>query len=176
VSEAPIHEQPESTAMEKRHTKFGKLFGSGPAGLLVSIILLFIAGWLNGQIGLPSLSDNRFLLNSIFAVSIFLTLFIIVWSVRSLPTADRGNKLCTSGAFRYVRHPLYAAFLSVFDFGLAVYLNSYIFILWAVLLHPIWHFLIQNEERLMIDIFGESYLEYQKNTGRFFPRLKILSG
>jgi protein-S-isoprenylcysteine O-methyltransferase Ste14 len=171
-----MHEQPEYTAMEKRHTEFGRLFGSGPIGLLVSIILFFIAGWLNGRINLPSLSDNRFLLNSIFTVSIFLTLFIFVWSLKSLPTTDRGNKLCTSGAFRYVRHPLYAAFLSVFNFGLAIYLNSGIFVIWAVLLHPIWHYLIQNEERLMIDIFGDEYVAYQKKKGRFFPRLKILSG
>ncbi len=110
-------------------------------------------------------------MNSIFAVSILLTLFIIVWSVRSLPTADRGNKLCTSGAFRYVRHPLYAAFLSVFNFGLAVYLSNFIFIIWAVLLHPIWHYIIKYEERLMVDIFGDEYVVYQKKTGRFFPGL-----
>jgi protein-S-isoprenylcysteine O-methyltransferase Ste14 len=97
---------------------------------------------------------------------------MIVWSVTSLPTTDRGNKLCIAGAFRYVRHPLYAAFLSIFNFGLAVYLNSYIFVLWAVLLHPIWHYVVRYEERLMINVFGEEYFEYQKKTGRFFPRLR----
>lgn len=105
-----------------------------------------------------------------------MTLVIIVWSFRSLPTADRGNKLCTSGAFKYVRHPLYAAFLSVFDFGFAIYLNGYIFVLWAVLLHPIWHYLVKYEERTMIDTFGEAYLEYQERTGRFLPKLMINGG
>jgi protein-S-isoprenylcysteine O-methyltransferase Ste14 len=120
---------------------------------------------------LPPLSHNQLLLNSVFLVSILMTLVIIVWGVKSLPTADRGNKLCTTGAYKYVRHPLYAAFLSIFDFGLAIYLNSYIFVLWALLLHPVWHYVVRYEERLMVDVFGEEYLEYQKKTGRFLPRM-----
>jgi protein-S-isoprenylcysteine O-methyltransferase Ste14 len=162
--------------MEKKPTNFSRIFGIGPVGLLISLVLLFIAIWINKQIDLPPLSNNQFLLNSIFFVSVLITLAIIVWSVKSLPAADRGNKLCTSGAFKYVRHPLYAAFLSVFDFGLAIYLNSYIFIFWAVLLHPIWHYLVKYEERSMINIFGEAYLEYQKKTGRFLPKLMTTRG
>ncbi len=158
--------------MEKKSTRFSKIFGSGPIGSLISLVLLFITSWLNKRINLPPISNNQSLLNSIFLVSGLITLVIIVWSVKSLHPTDRGKKLCTTGAFRYVRHPLYAAFLSVFNFGLAVYLNSYIFVFWAVLVHPIWHYLIRYEERLMIDTFGETYKEYQKKTGRFLPRLR----
>ena len=152
-------------------TSFNKFFGSGPVGFLVSLLLLFIARWLDLQIDLPPLSNNEFLLKTIFLVSGLVTLFIIIWSLKSLPVAKRGNKLCTTGAFKYVRHPFYAAFLTVFSFGLAIYLNSYIYIVWAVLLHPIWAYLVRPEEQLMIDLFGEAYLEYKKKTGRFVPRL-----
>jgi len=158
--------------MNKEPTNLSKIFGSGPVGLLISFILFFIANWLNKRINPPPLSNNQFVLNSVFFISILMTLVMIVWSVKSLPTTDRGNKLCITGAFKYVRHPLYAAFLSIFNFGLAVYLNSYIFILWAVLLHPIWHYVVRYEERLMVNVFGEAYFEYQKKTGRFLPRLK----
>jgi len=158
--------------MNKQPTRLSKIFGSGPFGLLISIILFFIANWLNKRINLPPLSDNQFILNSVFFISILMTLVMIVWSIKSLPAIDRGNKLCIIGAFKYVRHPLYAAFLSIFDFGLAAYLNSYIFVLWAVLLHPIWHYVVIYEERLMVDVFGEAYLEYQKKTGRFLPRFR----
>ncbi|MDD5427614.1 MAG: isoprenylcysteine carboxylmethyltransferase family protein [Candidatus Omnitrophica bacterium] len=158
--------------MNKQPARLGKVFGSGPVGLSISLVLFFIASWLNKQINPPPLSNNQSLLNLIFIISILMTLAVIVWSVKSLPASERGNKLCVTGAFKYVRHPLYAAFLSIFDFGLAIYLNSYIFILWAVLLHPICHYVVRYEERLMIDIFGEAYLDYQKKTGRFFPRLR----
>jgi protein-S-isoprenylcysteine O-methyltransferase Ste14 len=157
--------------MSTHPSRFSKIFGSGPVGLSISLMLFFIAYWVNERIVLPPLSNSQPLLNSLFVVSILMTLAMIVWSVKSLPAAERGNKLSTQGAFRYVRHPLYAAFLSIFDFGLAIYLNSYIFILWAILLHPVWHYVVRYEEKLMVEIFGQSYVEYQRRTGRFFPRL-----
>lgn len=156
-------------------TSFNKIFGSGPVGFSVSLLLLYVARWLNLRIDLPPISNNELLLKTIFLVSGLVTLVIIIWSLKSLPVAKRGNRLCTTGAFKYVRHPLYAAFLSVFSFGLAIYLNSYIYILWAVLLHPIWAFLVRPEEKLMIDVFGEAYLDYEKKTGRFVPRLTTKS-
>ncbi len=157
--------------MEKNPTKFRKIFGSGPVALFISIVLFLVAIWLNRRINLPPISNNRLFLKSVFLVSIFITLGMITWSVKSLPAADRGNKLHTAGAFKYFRHPLYAAFLSVFNFGLAIFLNSYIFVVWAALLHSVWHFMVRDEERMMVDIFGQAYLDYQMRTGRFFPKL-----
>ena len=158
--------------MAKRSRNFSKVFGSGPVGFLLSLVLLSVAGWLNQAINPPPISNNQVLLDAIFSISILATLMIIGWSVRSLPREDRGNKLCTTGPFKYVRHPLYAAYLSVFSFGLAIYLNSYIYVLWAVLLHPIWHYLVRTEEQQLLAVFGQAYLEYQKTTGRFFPKLR----
>jgi protein-S-isoprenylcysteine O-methyltransferase Ste14 len=158
--------------MENKSSKFSKLFGSGPLGLLISLLLLFAASWINKQIDLPPISENQSLLGAIFTLSIITTIALIIWSARSLRPADRGNKLCTSGPFKYVRHPLYAAYLSIFDFGLAIYLNSYTFILWAVLLHPLWHYLVKAEEGHMVEIFGDDYIEYQKTTGQFLPKLR----
>ena len=157
--------------MSTHPSTFSKIFGSGPAGLLISLVLFFIAYMLNEQIAPAPLIESQLILNSVFIIAVLMTLAIIIWSVRSLPASERGNKLSTRGAFKYVRHPLYAAFLSIFNFGLAVYLNSYVFIIWAILLHPVWHYIIRYEEKLMVDSFGQPYNEYQRRTGRFFPRL-----
>lgn len=152
-------------------TQFSKIFGCGPVGVTISLILLYLTNLLNRHFAIPPITNNRIILNTIFAVICLITVAMIVWSIKSLPAQDRGNKLCTSGAFRYMRHPLYAAFLSVFDFGLAVFLNSWLFIAWAALLHPIWYFLVSYEEKLMIDIFKDEYERYREKTGRFFPKI-----
>ncbi len=157
--------------MKKVFADFRKTFGSGPVGVVASLILLFIAFLVNRLFGIPQISNDQALLDTLFIASIVLTLVLIAWSLWSLPAAERGNRLVTSGAFRYVRHPLYAAFLSVFNFGLAIWLNSYVYLAWALLLHPVWHYLVQDEERMMVATFGNAYREYQKRTGRFFPRL-----
>ncbi|NIM49666.1 MAG: hypothetical protein GTO22_10510 [Gemmatimonadales bacterium] len=156
-------------------TRFAKIFGSGPIGLAISLILLLVAFWINKRIDPPPILDDQLVRSSILLLSILITMALVVWSLKSLPGRDRGNRLCTDGAFKYVRHPLYAAFLSVFNFGLAIYLNSYVFVLWAVILHPVWHYAIRYEERLMIEIFGNQYVEYQKKTGRFLPKLSFRS-
>ena len=156
--------------MNAHQSRWTKIFGSGPIGLLISVILFFVAYEIDKRMNPPRLIESQLILNAVFLLSLVATLSIIIWSVRSLPASERGNKLSTQGAFRYVRHPLYAAFLSIFNFGLAVHLNSYIYVLWAILLHPVWHWVIRYEERLMVDIFGEAYVEYQRTTGRFFPR------
>ena len=97
-----------------------------------------------------------------------------MWSVKSLPPAARGKDLVTTGPFRYLRHPLYAALLSCFNFGLAVILNNWIYIVWAVLLHGVWHWNIRSEEELMNQAFPKDYPEYCKVTGRFIPRISSL--
>ena len=160
--------------MGMKKTKFARLFGSGPLGTVISLILLIAAWRLNKLLDWPPISNNQFALLVIFIVSILISIALFVWSFKSLPASDRGNKLCTSGAFKYFRHPLYAAFLSSFNFGLAIYLNSYVYVLWAALLHPVWHFIIRREEKMMVDIFPGEYVEYQKKTGRFFPRWSSL--
>lgn len=156
--------------MSAHQSKWVKIFGSGPSGLLISLILFFVAHEIDKRMDPPRLIENQLILTAVFVVSLVATLSMIIWSVTSLPASERGNKLSTRGAFRYVRHPLYAAVLSIFNFGLAVHFNSYIYVLWAILLHPVWHWVIRYEERLMVDIFGETYVEYERTTGRFFPR------
>lgn len=151
--------------------RFGRVFGVGPLGLLISLMLLSVVGWLNEQLNLPPIATNKEILGAFFLIFCLVALAILFWGSKSLRQGERGNLLCTSGPYRFVRHPRYAAFLSIFNFGLAIYLNSYLFVLWAVLLHPIWHFLVGFEERRMIDTFGEAYIDYQKKTGRFFPKL-----
>jgi len=154
-----------------RICKFNKIFGVGPIGLVISVILLLTAFFLGNQVGLPKISEKRFALDIIFGASLLAAISLVWWSIESLPVSDRGKVLCTWGPFKYVRHPLYAAFLSILNFGFALFLNNYIFLVWAIILHPIWHYLVRYEENLMIDLFRDAYKEYQKRTGRFFPKL-----
>jgi len=96
---------------------------------------------------------------------------LVLWGVKSLPPSRRGKEVITTGAFRFFRHPLYAAFLSCFNFGLAVFLNNWIYVAWAFVVHILWHVNIVSEEKLMIREFPGRYEEYCKMTGRFVPRL-----
>jgi protein-S-isoprenylcysteine O-methyltransferase Ste14 len=153
-------------------TKLAKLLGAGPRGGALSLLLLALAFYLEKPLGLPRISDHRAALNIAFGCLSAAALALFVWSFVALPASGRGSTLCTRGPYRYVRHPAYAAFLSVFNFGLALFLNDYIYLGWALLLHPLWHFAVRSEERFMESIFGDEYREYARRTGRFVPRIK----
>jgi protein-S-isoprenylcysteine O-methyltransferase Ste14 len=149
---------------------YQRIFGTGPRGMLASLVLLVLACYIEPVIGLPSIHGNAYFGYSIFALSVVLTVSLVVWSVKSLPPADRGRKLVTDGAFKYFRHPLYAAFLLFFNFGLAIFLDNWIYIIWAVVQHPLWHLNMESEEVLVRRVFGDEYDRYCAITGRFFPK------
>jgi protein-S-isoprenylcysteine O-methyltransferase Ste14 len=151
---------------------FNRIFGSGPIGLLISLVLLFFAFYLKDLFDTPKIFiDQDFIRQSIFGLLTIISIAVIIWSLVSLNPKLRGKTLITTGALKYFRHPLYAAFLSFFNFGLAILLNNWIFIIWAIILHPIWHWLVRGEEKALETIFPREYEEYCKKTGRFFPKL-----
>ena len=149
-----------------------RIFGSGPKGLLVSVMLFWAAYYLKSLLPIPEIfTDQKYFRITVFALLTATTIIIFIWSLISLNPKMRGKTLITSGALQYFRHPLYAAFVSFFNFGLAVLLNNWVFIIWALLLHPVWHVLVRDEEEALRRIFPHEYEEYCKRTGRFFPRI-----
>jgi protein-S-isoprenylcysteine O-methyltransferase Ste14 len=150
---------------------FLRIFGAGPLGVLLTIGSIGSAFIIRGHypsdaLGLPA--PFRYVVLVCAGVA---TVAGVVWSFRSLPVARRGRGLCMQGAYRWVRHPLYASFITLGAPGLAIFLDHWVFLLWVGVLHILWHLVIPIEERLMLARFEEEYRAYAQRTGRFFPRL-----
>jgi protein-S-isoprenylcysteine O-methyltransferase Ste14 len=155
-------------------TGFNGILGSGPGGLFISVALLLLANFAKDMLNVPNmLVDHLTLRVSLFIALTIVWVTVVGWSLRSLDPRLRGKRLVTTGAFKCFRHPLYAAFATFFDFGLAILLNNWVFICWAFLLSPIWQFLVKREEEMLKEIFSNDYENYCEITGRFFPRLAI---
>jgi protein-S-isoprenylcysteine O-methyltransferase Ste14 len=67
---------------------------------------------------------------------------------------------------------LYAAWIIFIKPALVLYLNSWIFVVFAVLLHPVWYRLVTREGKMMFEKFPSEYPAYAARTGRFFPRTR----
>jgi protein-S-isoprenylcysteine O-methyltransferase Ste14 len=150
---------------------YQRLFGSGPLGVACSVLLTLAAVWARahvpgGSLGLPLLVRQLLL-----AAALAGTVAGAIWSTRSLPVDRRGRGLCVAGAYRWVRHPLYAAFLSLGVPGVALYLDHWLFLVWVAALHLLWHAVVRPEEAMMRSAFGEEWERYARRTGRFVPRL-----
>lgn len=80
------------------------------------------------------------------------------------------DSVVTSGAFRYVRHPLYLASILTY-FGLTVSTASlFSFVLLAVIF-VFYNYLASYEEKLLDIKFGEEYRKYKKRTRKWVPRI-----
>jgi protein-S-isoprenylcysteine O-methyltransferase Ste14 len=91
------------------------------------------------------------------------------WSDTPRMMADQA--LITSGPYRFIRHPIYTAFLLILGSTLLISANWLIGLTWLgmTLIEVISR--IGFEENLMLEYFGDRYREYMKTTGRLLPRL-----
>ena len=152
-------------------TPYQRIFGTGPRGVIVSALTFGLAMILHKVLGLPPVHGSAPIGFAALVVGAAVTAAIVGWSLRALPPETRGKELVTGGPYRYVRHPLYAAFLGPFAFGFALFLDGWFFLAWAALQYPIWHLNVAAEERLMRRGFGDEYAEYCRRTPRFVPRM-----
>jgi protein-S-isoprenylcysteine O-methyltransferase Ste14 len=81
---------------------------------------------------------------------------------------QRGTKVVSSGAFRYVRHPLYLGCL-LFYLGLAVSTASIFSLALSVVIFVFYNYIGSFEERLLDKKFGEEYTKYKRRTGKWVP-------
>jgi hypothetical protein len=73
------------------------------------------------------------------------------------------------GLYRWVRHPQYLA-LGAAGLGLAILWPRFLTIVLWVVMVALYYFLARDEERRMVNQFGDRYRQYMAGTGMFFPR------
>ncbi|MFH0948369.1 MAG: isoprenylcysteine carboxylmethyltransferase family protein [Elusimicrobiota bacterium] len=102
-------------------------------------------------------------------VPIFFGEILRIWSAGYI----RKNKILSLvGPYQYVRNPLYlGSFLIGVGFG--IFIGNFVMLALIVVIFLIIYTLkINSEEKKLTEIFGEKYLNYKKNVGRWIPRLK----
>ena len=102
---------------------------------------------------------------------------LFIWSHRSLGTnwtarvdVARGQHLITTGAYRWVRHPMYASFFLMSVALLIATANPLVALPFGMSITMMYVDRVGAEERIMAHEFGEPYTEYLSRTGRLFPR------
>ena len=91
------------------------------------------------------------------------------WSI-ALEISEN-HKLITTGPYRRVRHPMYLG-IFVYTIGLCIISIDILVILFFSYTIVVNYRRIPNEEEMMIDQFGDEYLEYMKRTGRLIPSFR----
>jgi len=98
---------------------------------------------------------------------------IIIKSLGSFFTANvtikQNHKLKTDGFYRFLRHPSYTALLLSF-IGFGISLNNWISLMIIVItILIVFINRIRIEEKVLIEYFGQEYLDYKKTTKALIP-------
>jgi protein-S-isoprenylcysteine O-methyltransferase Ste14 len=91
-------------------------------------------------------------------------------SFHSLVVSKDEHQLVTSGPYRWIRHPIYTAYLINYISGGLLAAN----LIMTFVPVLFFGFMIINrvprEEHIMREEFGQEYLDLEKRTGRLFPK------
>jgi protein-S-isoprenylcysteine O-methyltransferase Ste14 len=137
-------------------TVLGWLFA--PRWIRWSVVELPDAGrWAGGVLGLAGL-------------------FLLWQSQRAMgknfaPTLEmkEDHQLVTEGPYRWVRHPMYIAFLLMISGAGVLAQNWFMELTGTLLIGSVMMLRIPREEALLADRFGEEYAEYRKKTPCLIP-------
>ena len=147
----------------------------GDAGQLI-LLALFLVIWMG---------DSFFLRKSTFladSVPLYIRLLILVFSLITTVLLFRSGHVVVShehrptdvvstGAFRYVRHPLYLGCI-LFYLGLVVSTISLFSLALLVLIFLFYNYIAGYEEKLLVQKFGDRYSNYKKGAGKWVPRIR----
>jgi protein-S-isoprenylcysteine O-methyltransferase Ste14 len=93
-------------------------------------------------------------------------------SFHSLMVSKEEHTLVESGPYRWIRHPIYTAYLMAYVGGGLLASN------WVLTIVPVTMYAILvgrrmgKEEKMMEELFGHKYVAYEKRAGRLVPRIK----
>jgi len=128
-------------------------------------ICLFLSQFTSSRI--TFFTDNPWLLSA--GVLVFIV-GILLWIAASLNLnqAAKENKIAVSGPYKVIRHPVYTS-IYVLSAGLGLMFFTWLWFIVMTAFIPLWYIECLNEEKEMIKLHGQEYINYRSRTGMFIP-------
>jgi protein-S-isoprenylcysteine O-methyltransferase Ste14 len=147
----------------------------GDAGQLI-LLVVFLVVWVGDSFFLrisTFLSDYvpLYIRLVIFGLTLIAAMYLFRSGHVVVSHEQRPNNVVSSGAFRYVRHPLYLASILTY-LGLTVSTVSLFSFLLLVGIFIFHNYIASYEEKLLDARFGEEYRKYKRSTGKWLPKVR----
>jgi protein-S-isoprenylcysteine O-methyltransferase Ste14 len=163
---------------EKKHAGMGREFPYTNMILLLSAVL-FSTVWVRDSFLLGFSAEFTGFIPYILRIILFIGLEIsaIVLGFYShnvlFSTQDREFTLITDGVFSYVRHPLYLSILLTY-LGFVFASMSIVSLILRICCFIFFDKMATYEEKDLVRIFGDAYLEYRKRVSKWIPNFFLL--
>jgi len=93
-------------------------------------------------------------------------------SFHSLVVSKENQVLVETGPYRWIRHPIYTAFLINYVGGGLLSSNLVLTVVPATMFAILVATRLGREEEVLEGLYGQKYIEYEKRTGRLLPQIK----
>lgn len=144
----------------------------GGALMLLVLILYFVApDWIEWAM-LPLPAWLRWLGSVLMVVATALQVWMFLAlgkNITDTVVTRKEHTLVTHGPYRWIRHPLYVAFVGLFV-AVALITTNWLFFAGGVFTFTLMVIRIRKEEANLLARFGEDYRRYRASTGAFLPR------
>ncbi|MGW8315951.1 MAG: methyltransferase family protein [Bacteroidales bacterium] len=149
----------------------------GDTGQLI-LLIIFLTIWITDSFVFQySTFLNEKIPNLVrmpIAVAVFITGGLLArGGMRTVFGTERKQpEVIDTGVFRIVRHPIYLGALLFYLGAIISTLSLASGILWmGILGFYIW--IARYEEKILVEEFGDDYLNYKKKVGMLFPRINL---
>lgn len=155
------------------------------AAIFILIVPGAVAGWLPWYVAgrPPNIWYASYGVWRLGAVLTLIGWFFLLWCARDFAVRGRGTpgpydpprRLVTSGLYEYVRNPMYVAVLTAI-LGQSIWYQSRAVAWYATIFIVSAHlFVVLYEEPKLTRLFGDDYLAYRRQVGRWLPLPKRCS-
>jgi protein-S-isoprenylcysteine O-methyltransferase Ste14 len=84
-------------------------------------------------------------------------------------TTTKDHKVVTTGPYSRIRHPAYLGVILLWS-GFGVLSSSLVLsLLFPVMFVAVYLYRISVEERMLVEVLGDAYVQYQRRTRKFIP-------
>lgn len=154
---------------EKKHMSY---FGVGPIYvtliLTITITAVYIGKMEQFYIGVISIMKVPLYIVGVILIALGVILWIQAVLISKIDKNIAQNKLVTTGAYAWVRNPIYSAFSIIFTGVLCLqnnlFLSIFPFVYWMLM-----SILVRKEEVVLEKTFGQEYLIYKSKVNRCIP-------
>ncbi|MBN1615088.1 MAG: isoprenylcysteine carboxylmethyltransferase family protein [Deltaproteobacteria bacterium] len=106
---------------------------------------------------------------AVFALTLIAATYLLKSGHAAVSREERPTRLIVTGAFRYVRHPLYLASILTY-LGLSISTASLLALAASVGIFVFHNYIANYEEELLEAKFEEEYRNYKRRTGKWMPK------
>lgn len=143
--------------------------------------ILFIGGFGAGAlldhqlISLPFPGIRPAIVEAFGVLVLIAGISLMIWGIAAFRRAmtaifpnQPANELVRAGPYRYTRNPMYVGLTTAFVGGAFIIDSVWPLVLLPVVLGLLYLLVIRREEAYLADAFGEQYVAYRRQVGRWF--------